>query len=148
MKTMPYSMLLLAVAAGLVVTAGVGCQEDTKPSTEPAATPIAPAAETPGVATSSNVAKIVFVGQKEACPCTRKRVDQTWKTLQSVLANGPKIPVEKIQLDVDEKRYDELDDMESLVVAPGIYFFDVDDRILKLLQGESSAEQIESVIRK
>jgi hypothetical protein len=100
-----------------------------------------------GAATESSVAKIVFVGQKQACPCTRDRIDTTWKALESVLAEGPEIPVEQIQLDVDEKRYEQLNDLESLMVAPGIYFFDRDGGLVEVLQGEVEEYKIAEVIK-
>ena len=114
MKILPYRLTLTVIIALLSWTVGCGSKETAEPSAEPATPPAAPGAEADNGEHSSPVAQIVFVGQKEACPCTRKRVDDTWKMLQGVLADGPKIPVKKIQLDVDEKRYDELDDLKSL----------------------------------
>ena len=74
-------------------------------------------------------------------------VDETWRTLQGVLAKGPKIAVERIQLDVDEERYDELDDLKSMVVAPGIYFFDKDSKLIELLQGAAVEARIANIIK-
>lgn len=141
MKILQLSMLLL------LAVVGCGGQEPEPPPTSTAITPGVPAAKAEGAATKSNVGKIVFVGQNDACPCTRKRVDDTWNMLQGALAEGPAIPVEKIQLDVDEKRYDELDALQSIMVAPGIYFFDKDGKLIELLQGEVEEYKIDEVIR-
>jgi hypothetical protein len=147
MKILPYRLTLTVITALLSWAVGCGGKETAEPSAEPATPPAAPGAEADNGEHSSPVAQIVFVGQKEACPCTRKRVDDTWKMLQGVLADGSKIPVEKIQLDVDEKRYDELDDLKSLMVAPGIYFFDREGKLIELLQGEVDDYKIAELIR-
>lgn len=141
MKTLSLSVLLLMVATGC------GGQEPEPQPTSAAPSPGSQASKAEGAPTQTNVGKIVFVGQKAACPCTRKRVDDTWNVLQGVLADGPKIPVEKIQLDVDEERYDELDDLRSLVVAPGIYFLDKDGELIEMLQGEVEEHKLAGLIR-
>jgi hypothetical protein len=48
---------------------------------------------------------------------------------------------------VDEKRYDELDDLRSIMVAPGIYFFDKDGKLIEVLQGEVEEYRIAEAIR-
>lgn len=138
--------LLLSILP-LVAATGCSGQEPEPQPTSTTPSPGAQASKAEGAPTQTNVGKIVFVGQKEACPCTRKRVDDTWQLLQEVLAEGPKIPVEKIQLDVDEERYDELDDLSSLMVAPGIYFFDKDGKLIEMLQGEVEEYKIAGLIR-
>jgi hypothetical protein len=141
MKTLSLSMLLLIAATGC------GGQEPEPQPTSVAPSPGAQASAAAGAPAQTDVGKIVFVGQKEACPCTRKRVDDTWKVLRGVLADRPEIPVEKIQLDVDEERYDELDDLQSIMVAPGIYFFDKHGKLIEMLQGEVEGYKIAEVIR-
>ncbi len=97
--------------------------------------------------TRPQVSRIVFVGQKDACECTRKRIDTTWEALQSVLATGPAVPVERIQLDVDEKNTERYHAMRALIVAPGIYFLDNDGDLIELLQGEVREDQISEMLR-
>jgi len=141
MKTLSLSILLFLAATGC------GGQEP-EPQPKSTAPPSgAQASRAEGATTQTNVGKIVFVGQKEACACTRKRIDDTWTLLQGALADGPEIPVEKIQLDVDEARYDELDDLSSLMVAPGIYFFDKDGKLIEMLQGEVEEYKLVEVLR-
>jgi hypothetical protein len=96
---------------------------------------------------AGRVAEIVFVGQKEACNCTRDRIDKMWGRLESVLVSGPKVKVERIDLDVDEKRYNELDDKRSLVVPPGIYLLDARGKVVELLQGEVEEYQIAGALQ-
>jgi hypothetical protein len=129
-----------------LVMLGASCKQEVA---APEDTPITPdtANASATQAATSRVAKIVFVGQKQACPCTRKRIDETWKTLQGVLAKGPKIAVERIHLDVDEERYDELDELKSMIVPPGIYFFDKDSKLIELLQGGAVEAKIADIIK-
>jgi hypothetical protein len=81
MKTLSLAMLMLLFLA----VVGCGGPEPEPQPTAAAASPGTPAAQTEGAAPRTNVAKIVFVGQKEACPCTRDRIDTTWNALESTL---------------------------------------------------------------
>jgi hypothetical protein len=49
-------------------------------------------------------------------------------------------------MDQDEDQFDRYDEMQSLVVAPGIYFLDAEGRLLSLLQGEQTKPQILEVL--
>jgi hypothetical protein len=94
----------------------------------------------------TDVVKIVFVGQKNSCECTQKRIAETWKSLETALKNRKDITVEKIQLDVEEEQAEKLDDLKSIMVAPGLYFFDANENLVEMLQGELTAEQIKKVL--
>ena len=102
------------------------------------------AAQSP--ARDPDVVKIVFVGQKQACDCTRTRIDNAWATLKNTLEAKHDIPVERIELDVDEDEADKMNNLRPLMVAPGIYFFDVNENVVEMLQGEVTAEQVEKAI--
>jgi hypothetical protein len=94
----------------------------------------------------TDVAKIIFVGQKKSCKCTQTRIAASLKALKSVLKNYPEIKIKQIQLDVEEEQADKLDDIQSLMVAPGIYFFDKKQHLKKMVQGEVKAQQILKII--
>lgn len=117
--------------------------EDAKPPAEAVPKPAKAIQSTP----TSSIAKIVFVGQKQACNCTRDRIDRTWKTLQESLGGRKDIAIESIELDVDEDRYDEMDRLQSMIVPPGLYFFDSNDKFVKMLQGELEAGQIAEALK-
>lgn len=95
---------------------------------------------------NDKVVSIVFVGQKQACDCTRNRIETTWNTLTEVLKKKPELPVKRIARDVDVEEAENMAVLKPLMVAPGIYFLGAQDDIVDLLQGEVSKEQIESVI--
>jgi len=123
----------------------LGCSKGDQESPPPPAV----AADKPASAAQakkSDVVKIVFVGQKQACKCTKARVSKSWKALQDVLSKQPDIAVERIQLDVEEARADKLDDLRSLVVVPGLYFFDINNHLKEMLQGELTPAQISKVL--
>jgi len=92
------------------------------------------------------VARIVFVGQKEACHCTHDRIDASWEALQAVL-DKVKIPVERIQWDVDKVAAERYAKLRSPMVLPGIYFLDDNDKLIDLLQGKVTEKQITKIIR-
>ena len=134
----------IAFAFSLLLT--FGCNRDTTTSSKPAGSSESESNPQATKFEASDVVKIVFVGQKQACECTRKRIDTTWKVLQKTLGGRADISVARIQLDVDEEQADKLDDRRSLMVAPGIYFFDANENLLEMLQGEVTSEQISKVL--
>ena len=142
MLTMRY-FFTWAILVFLVV---VGCDREI-PDPAKKSIPVATGTKK-GQATAkrSDVVKIVFVGQKQSCDCTRKRIDKSWKTLHNALKGNGNIPVERIQLDVHEAETDRLDNLRSLMVIPGIYFFDANENLLELLQGEVTAGQISKIL--
>ena len=96
---------------------------------------------------SAGVARIVFVGQKDACQCTRDRIDASWAALETALGRRPTVQVETIQEDVDTARADEYAKLKPVMVVPGIYFLDENGKLVELLQGEVSAEQVTAVLK-
>jgi hypothetical protein len=123
----------------LVVVCGLACggcrpESDPRPDAEPAPESAQP------------VTRIVFIGQEKACKCARTRIDVTWAALQSALEAHSQITVESLTMDQDEDEFDPYDEMQSLVVAPGIYFFDAEGRLISLLQGEQTKQQILQVL--
>jgi len=106
------------------------------------APPTQPAEAEAAEASAGPVARIVFIGQKESCECTRKRIDHSWAALTQALA-GRELPVERLYADLKEDR-DETDmyrAMEPMMVAPGIYFLDAENRLVQAFQGEVSAQE-------
>jgi hypothetical protein len=91
---------------------------------------------------SPKVAQIVFVGQKEACECTRKRIDSSWDELQKVAVNYPHLPVQRLHLDTEASKVAPYLEMRSLIVAPGVYFLDETNGLIEMLQGEVTKAQI------
>jgi len=54
--------------------------------------------------------------------------------------------VERIDLDVDEARTNELQALERFFAAPAIYFLDADGGLVRMLQGEVSEEAVREVV--
>ena len=93
------------------------------------------------------VARIVFIGQRESCDCTRKRIAGSWAALSEALA-GRDLPVERLYADLKEER-EEVDmyhAMEPMIVAPGIYFLDAQNQLVEAFQGEVSAQEFRAVL--
>jgi hypothetical protein len=97
--------------------------------------------------TKAQVSRIVFVGLKDACRCTRNRIAASWAALETVLGREPAIPIERIQEDVDTAKADEYAKLKAIVVLPGIYFLDEKGGLIELLQGEVTPKQISAVLR-
>lgn len=83
----------------------------------------------------SKVTRIVFIGKKNACQCTRRQIEKSWADLQAAL-KGRNIPVQKIYWDVDEAEVNKYRKIEQFMTLPAVYFLDKDGRIVEMLQGE------------
>ena len=140
--------LVIGFVAVISIFSLLGCDEDQKtPETKPAK----PSATAPAEKASdgeSRVARVVFIGQENACECTKKRIADTWPVLEKVLAKREDISVKRLQIDVDEEEAERYDEMKSVMVAPGIYFMDKDDKLVEMLQGEVKEDQIIAALGK
>ena len=128
----------------ITVALGVGpaaCQS------EPSAGGVTATAEAPAANSSKGkVARVVFVGQRDACDCTRNRIDASWKAVEQALAGSPDIEVQRLELDVDEAKAAEYDSMRSLMVPPGVYLLDQHGKLIDMLQGELKVEQVKGAL--
>lgn len=126
----------------LLTALSTGCRSES-PSTAPTAPAVSQAAA-PGKteAPTSNVAKIVFVGQKDACECTRERVAGSWAALEKALSGRTDIAVEKIDLDVEKAKAAAYQKLGAIMVVPAIYVLDSSGALIEMLQGEIASDQI------
>jgi hypothetical protein len=132
-----YGIILLATA----VVAGCG-QSSTPPGEATPAKAKAPVARAEPAPENRGVAKIVFVGQKDACECTRKRVDDSLAALEKALSGRTDIPVEKLELDVDKAEVAVYQELGAIMVAPAIYLLDGSGGLVEMLQGAVTPDQI------
>jgi hypothetical protein len=141
-----------AVACVLAAT-GSACDKPSGVQSAPSATEAA--APTPSGACSagasspacsaqaqSAVTRVVFIGKKEACDCTRKAIDTSWKALEAVLAAGHAMPVERLEVDTDPEKVRTYQMMKPFMALPAIYLLDVNDGVVEMLQGEVSEAQV------
>ena len=130
----------------ILILAAIGCtQPETQQSDVPKADEPTPATAQAG---PTRVTKVVFIGQKDSCKCTRERIDKTWPVVDSVLKGYKDITVRKIQIDVEAEEADRYDEMKSIMIAPGIFFMDKDDKLVEMIQGEVSADQVLAALKK
>jgi hypothetical protein len=125
----------------LVFLCAAACEQAKAPPVQTSASTVASAVAT------TRVAKIVFIDKQEACDCTRKRIDDTWAALQSVLGPSPTLPVERIHVDTQAAQAEAYTLLKPLMVPPGIYFVDAHDAVVEMLQGEVKAEQVTAVLK-
>ena len=92
--------------------------------------------------------RIVFVGKKLPCDCTRKRIDTSWAALQTALGEPATLPVERLQADVDKKAVEAYKKQKAMMVLPAIYFVDGENHVLEMLQGEVTSEKFAAVVER
>jgi len=141
---------LATLIAGVTLSfATIACND---PSSAAAAETSATTASAPQLAPSSPAAtkatRIVFVGQKEACNCTRRAVDAGWAALETALGKPAKLPVARLELDTEAAKVEPYWVQKALNEVPAIYFVDANDVVVELLQGEVTAEQIGAAMRR
>jgi hypothetical protein len=131
-----------------VLCAAFGCDRARASSGAEGATATT-AAETVGAKQpATKVTRIVFVGKEHACDCTRKKVDAGWAALQKALGTPPKLPVERLQIDTQADKVEPYRQQKPMMAMPGIYFVDDKNVVLELLQGEVTAEEIATVLKR
>lgn len=93
------------------------------------------------------VARIVFVGQKEACHCTKTRVSKSWTALQAELKKHKGIQVERIALDTDRAQAIALRRQRRFMVVPAVYFFNPQGKLVGMLEGELKQDMVEDMLK-
>lgn len=92
------------------------------------------------------ISRIVFVDQEKCCGCTRERIDKTWKALIDVVGYPPTPDVERLHMDSQADKVAPYTKQKPIMVPPAIYFFDAQNRLVQVLQGEVKVEQIKKVL--
>ena len=137
------STLLLALVLALTVVACERSQAASSSAPSPAGLAQA-AATTPA---PQKLTRVVFVGKKNACDCTRKTVDAGWATLQRALGTPAKLPVEQLQIDTEAEKVEPYRKQKPIMALPAIYFLDGKNVVLELLQGEVSEAQLAAILK-
>lgn len=128
-------LLTLALVAAVAVTAGAGCRR----SGAPAGALKKQAGE--------KVEKIVFVGKKDACACTKRVVDQTWDALQFALKKHSGVKVERIAMDVDRDKVRALRAERKFIALPALYFYNPEGKLVAMLEGEVMPDKIVEALK-
>jgi hypothetical protein len=127
-----FTTAMLAVSLTLLAT---GCKQQGAVSQQ-----------TNTAAADSKIAKIVFVGKKNACPCTRKKIKASWTALQKALSKPTKLVVERLQIDTDGAKVKPYKKQKAMIALPAIYFVDSETNVLQLLQGKVTKQKIAAVL--
>ena len=135
------NLLFLGVFFCSLGLMAVGCKEQVSRAAGNSIQPVSEA-KSPAKPDKKKVARIVVIGQKEACKCTRDRINASWRALQSANSTSPQVPVERLQWDVDEEAAGKYLDIKALIVLPGIYFLDKKGALIEMLQGQVREEKI------
>jgi hypothetical protein len=140
-----------AALISLVVTLTVyACERGNPPSGQPATNTIARTkanTEAP-FQIESKIAKIVFLDTENACDCTRKRIEETWKALQAALDTSVTLTVERIHVDTQAALAEPYTLLKPLMIPPGIYLVDEHDAVIEMLQGAVKKEQIVAALKR
>ncbi len=97
---------------------------------------------------ATGVDTIVFIGKKDACPCTERRIKASWKALQRALKDQQQIHVVQLHIDTQEALVQRYIALKPLMVLPGIYFLSGKGNLIELLQGEVRLDQIVAALKK
>ena len=137
----------LQCAALALIALSVGCSKEPAAPAKPA--PVSTNAAAPPVAEAkpaAQVAKLVFVGKQDACDCTRNRIDDSLAALHAALGDKLTLPIERLQVDVDEVATAPYNEMRPIMVLPAVYLLDADGKLTEMLQGEVTEEQFRNAL--
>ena len=98
-------------------------------------------------AATAAVARVVFVGKENACQCTRKAIDASWKALEAALGPHNGISVEQVKVDTESDRVAPYRAQRAFMALPAMYFFDAAGGLVEMLQGEVTEEQVRAVLK-
>jgi hypothetical protein len=93
----------------------------------------------------ATVTKIVFIGMAEACPCTKRSIDGTWKALNQANSSAG-VPVERIHIDTEEQKVEPYKSLRPMDTVPALYFLDGKGALVEMLQGEVTSAEIAKVL--
>ncbi|RME22725.1 MAG: hypothetical protein D6806_12505 [Deltaproteobacteria bacterium] len=137
----------LYILSVLVLAASLGACQKTSTAAEEKAASVADAGPAKTPSAKLRTAKVVFIGQKNACECTRSRIEKSLAAVQQALAGAAGVTFERIDWDTDPKRAEKYEKMGKLMVIPGIYFLDKEGKYLTHLQGEVTAEKVAEALK-
>ncbi len=146
--------IILAFLLGCILLPGTGCSTQSRASSTTKNNVTASAKTNSSNASvkskapeaKNKVTKVIFVGQKDCCDCTKARIKSTWGALQAALAGTKGVEVERFDVDVDEARADKLDKLGRIMVIPGMYLLDSNGKLVKFFQGEVTVDQISKAL--
>ena len=151
--TLILSLALLALAGGCKTnvessapaSGGVRSAPASGPAATPAADPKPGPSKRPAV--SGKVKRIVFLDIEKACACTKKRIAASWNALAAALGKPAAVPVERIHMDTQPLRAATYKAKRPVMVPPAVYLLGMEDKLLEVLQGEVTADQIKKVLK-
>jgi hypothetical protein len=135
---------LLSIALALPL---VGCKREAPSGAKASASTSTKKAAAKSPTTSGAVARIVFVDKEKACACTRERIDKSWKALTDVVGFPPVPEVERIHMDSQPEKAAPYKKQRPIMVPPAIYFFDKQNKLVQVLQGEVKSEQVRATLK-
>ena len=98
-----------------------------------------------GPTSEEAVQQIVVLAKKECCECTQKRIDGSMAALNEALGDR-KIEVVRVDVDVDDDKAESYRKLKPVMALPGLYFLDAEGKLVEMLQGEVTEEQIAKVL--
>jgi hypothetical protein len=137
-----YTSLLTAVLGIAALVLAASCKQDVAASGQTATAN----AQAKQPVKTSKVAKLVFIGKKNACDCTRARVDGSLAEIQKALTRHSNIAVEQLHVDVDAEAVASYQKLRPIMVLPAIYLLAGSGNLVDVLQGEVTAEQVQKVL--
>ena len=102
----------------------------------------APVAAAPA---KTRVARVVFIGKKKACACTKRKIADAWKALKAGLGQR-RIPVVRFQADVKPAEAARYKKKRAYKVVPAVYFLTAAGQVVDLLQGIVTTADVEQVL--
>ncbi|GAB4300487.1 MAG: hypothetical protein Kow0090_15980 [Myxococcota bacterium] len=85
--------------------------------------------------------RVVFINMKEACACTKRRIDATWDALQSALPKNRPVEVETIYWGEEDDKVRRFHNLRAFRVLPAVFLFDGGGNLIAMLEGEVKAEK-------
>jgi hypothetical protein len=147
MKMNKYKSVLVLIAMAAIAMMGISCTNNAANADNPPVQQTAIEQTAVEPAAPTGVAKIVFVDKEKACKCTAEKIEKSWTALAAALkAKGVELPIERVHLDTQAAEAGKYKALKPMIAIPGIYLLNADGKLIELLQGEVTTEQVEKVL--
>lgn len=107
---------------------------------------LAPSTPTEAAPARARVDRIVFIGKKKACHCTKRQISDGWKALKAGLGKR-QTPVKRIQADVHIAEAGRYKKKHAYRALPAIYFLTSTGKVIDLLQGIVTTADVKQVLK-
>ncbi len=96
---------------------------------------------------NTRVKAVAFLEQEADCNCNKDKYDQAWRVMQMTVGQLPAIKVTRMDFEKEREASATYINQKDFDMLPAVYFLDEDGKVISLLQGWLTMEQVVAVLK-